>query len=207
MSFSQCRRTSLWPPCIAGCGHIYIFILWFLLSFFFLFLFPCLISAVGHWMSTILPHMVWPYCEFRMHVWNVLHTARWKYRTQKWRKKSPSGHHCTTLSGYIFATKACIDSRKKYLLNSNISPTKLWPTSGWDHFVSLGHPSKFQRLSSWQHYCTVLQYWASAKLCGVEQRATPIFGRAAIMLGIGPHSSFYLICIRFFSISWLLLYF
>jgi len=31
------------------------------------------------------------------------------------------------------------------------------------------------------------QYWASAKLCGVEQRAPPIFGRAAITLGIGPH--------------------
>jgi len=31
--------------------------------------------------------------------------------------------------------------------------------------------------------------WASANLCGVEQRAPPIFGRAAITLGIGPHSS------------------
>ena len=29
-----------------------------------------------------------------------------------------------------------------------------------------------------------------AKLCGVEQRAPPIFGMAAITLGIGPHSSF-----------------
>jgi len=36
----------------------YIFALWFLLllsSFF-----PHLISAVADWMSTILPHMVWP---------------------------------------------------------------------------------------------------------------------------------------------------
>jgi len=32
------------------------------------------------------------------------------------------------------------------------------------------------------------------KLCGVEQRAPPIFGRAAITLGIGPHSSFALLC-------------
>ena len=30
----------------------------FLLSFFFFF--PWLISAVGDWMSTILPHMMWP---------------------------------------------------------------------------------------------------------------------------------------------------
>jgi len=31
-------------------------------------------------------------------------------------------------------------------------------------------------------------HWASAKLCGIEQRALPIFGRAAITLGMGPHS-------------------
>ena len=37
-------------------------------------------------------------------------------------KNSPSGHHRTTLSGYICAIKACIDNRKK-LLNSNICST------------------------------------------------------------------------------------
>jgi len=43
---------------------------------------------------------------------------------KKSRQKSPSGHHRTTLSGYIFANKACIDSRKKpNLLSSNISFT------------------------------------------------------------------------------------
>jgi len=36
----------------------YIFILFLPLSSFFSF--PRLISAVGDWMSTILPHMVWP---------------------------------------------------------------------------------------------------------------------------------------------------
>jgi len=50
----------------------------------------------------------------------VLHVARCKYRTQKSRQKLPSGHHRTTLTGYIFATKARIDSRKKNLLSSNI---------------------------------------------------------------------------------------
>jgi len=58
-----------------------------------------------------------------MQVWNMLHVARWKCRTQKIAKNSPSGHHCTTLSGYIFATKARINNRKKNLLNSNVSPT------------------------------------------------------------------------------------
>jgi len=40
---------------------------------------------------------------------------------QKIVEKSPSTHHCSILSCYIFATKACIDNRKKNLLNSNIS--------------------------------------------------------------------------------------
>ena len=40
----------------------------------------------------------------------------------KSRQKSPSGHHRTTLSGCIFATKARIDNRKN-LLSSNISST------------------------------------------------------------------------------------
>jgi len=39
------------------------------------------------------------------------------------RKKSPSAHHHTTLSGYIFTTKARIDNRKKSLLNSNTPST------------------------------------------------------------------------------------
>jgi len=58
----------------------------------------------------------------------VLHAARWKCRTQKNRQKSPSAHHRTNLSGYIFATKAYVDNRKKNLLNSNISSTCLHNT-------------------------------------------------------------------------------
>jgi len=95
------------------CGH-YIFALWFLLSS--IFFIPRLISAVADWMSIILPHMVWRYCEFRKHVWNVLQAACWKYmyRMQKIAKNSPSGHHRTTLSGYIFATTARIDNRQVF---------------------------------------------------------------------------------------------
>ena len=36
-------------------------------------------------------------------------------------KKSPSAHHRTTLSGYIFTTKSRIDNLKKNLLSSTIS--------------------------------------------------------------------------------------
>ena len=63
-------------------------------------------------------------------------------------KKSPSGHHHTTLSGYMFATKAHIDNRKKvakqqYLLHMSPQYGELRPTSGWDPFVSLGHLANF----------------------------------------------------------------
>jgi len=57
------------------------------LVFFFI---PRLISAVGDSMSAILPHIVWPQCEFRMHVWNVLHAARWKIQDAKKSPWAPS---------------------------------------------------------------------------------------------------------------------
>jgi len=45
----------LWSPYVIG-QTIYIFMLWFVLLSFF----PRLISAAADWMSSILPHMVWP---------------------------------------------------------------------------------------------------------------------------------------------------
>jgi len=73
-------------------------------------------------------------------------------QAQKRCKNLPSGHHRTTLSGCIFASKACIDNRKKlvkhqYLLYMSPQYGELRPTSKWDRFGSLGHPSKFQPVS------------------------------------------------------------
>jgi len=140
----------LWSP--YGIGQTIIFLpcgFFLLLSFFF----PRLISAAD-WMSTILPHVVWPYCKFGMQVWNVLQAAEWKYRTQKWCKKSPSEHHRRAISsGYIFATKTCIDNWKRNLLSSSISSrcpynmVNLRPTNGWDRLAGLGHPIIFQWIS------------------------------------------------------------
>ena len=64
------------------------------------------------------------YCEFRMPA-GLKCAARGSLQIQdaKIRKKSPSEHHRTTLSGYIFATKASIANRKKNFLNSNTSST------------------------------------------------------------------------------------
>jgi len=83
-----------------------------------------------------------------MQVWNALHAARSKYRTQKSRQKSQSGPHRTTLSGYIFATKALIDNRKKpfkqqYVLQMSPQYGELRPTSGWNWSGSLRHPPNF----------------------------------------------------------------
>ena len=77
------------------------------------------------------------------------------------RKKSPSGHHRTTMSGYIFATKACIDNRKK-LLNINVSPTcphnmvNFGPLAAeicWRVWAPQQISTCF---ASWQRYCTAL---------------------------------------------------
>jgi len=80
-----------------------------------------------------------------MHVWNVLHAARWKYRTQK----SPFWHHRTTLSACIFAVKAHIDNWKKlvkywYPFHMSAQYGELQHSNGWDLLASLGHPCTFQ---------------------------------------------------------------
>jgi len=122
-----------------GIGHTIIFLP---CGFFFLLSFPPLISAVADWMSAKLPHMVWLSanleCRSEMYCTRLAGNAG--------RKRSPSGHHRTTLSGYIFATKARTDNRK-YLLSSNISSTSRHNMVNFSllaaeiDFVSLGHPS------------------------------------------------------------------
>ena len=111
------------------------------------------------------------------------------------RKKSPSEHHRTTLSGCISATKARIDNRKKLTKQQyviHICPPQygeLRPSSGWDLFASLGHPSKFQRVSHLGKVTARHSSRGRQPNFAALTRAPPIFGRAAITLGIGPHSS------------------
>jgi len=176
----------LWSP--YGIGETIIFSC---CSLFFLLFFPRLISPAADWMSAILPHMVWPWCEFKMQVWNLLHAACWKHRTQKVAKNRHLGTIAQLWQAISSQLKHVSAVRKKlkqqYVLHMSPQYGELWPTSGWDRFTSLGHPCKLQAFASWQRYCTAVKLWASAKLCGVEQRAPPVFGRATITLGIGPH--------------------
>jgi len=141
--------------------------------------------------------------------------------------------------------------KQQYLLHMSSQYGELRPTSGWDHFVSLRHPSKFQQVSrlgfitaatlvngsqpnfarclavSWSgtlyiHFpqllpCNgilpvvkftlrpslALSYIAHVaarhsssshqprnEIMELSLRVPAIFGWAAIMLGIGPHSSY-----------------
>ena len=144
-------------------GH-YIFALWFLSFFLSSFFYPRLISAATDWMSTILRHMVWLSCESRMQVWNVLHAARWKCRTQKMGKNSPSAHHRTTLSCYIFATKAHIDNRKtKKLVKQQYLPhilhnVNFGPLAAKIFSLVCGTPANFNgfRILAALLHCTVV---------------------------------------------------
>jgi len=56
-----------------------------------------------------------------MQVWNVLHAARWKYRTQKMAKNSPSEQYRTICRAVSSHLRHCVDNWK--LLNNNISST------------------------------------------------------------------------------------
>jgi len=94
----------LWSPYVIGQTII------FLPCGFYLLFFPRLISAVGDWMSTILPH-IW--CGLSANVECMSEMCCTRLAENTGRKKSPFWHHRTTLSGCIFATKACIDNRKK----------------------------------------------------------------------------------------------
>ena len=125
----------------------------------------------------------------------MLHAARWKYMTQKNGHLSTIAQLCRAISSQL-RHRAYIDNRN--LLNSNNSSTCL------DNMVNFGPlaaeigsgvwgtPPNFNGFLGFAAllHGTPLQQWASAKLCGVEQRAPPIFGRAAITLGIGSHSSY-----------------
>ena len=95
------------------CGH-YMFVLF--LSFFLLFSSPNLsgrrLNVYHTCLSANLERRSEMFC-----------TRPLEMQDPKIAKNSPYWHYGEILSGYIFATKARIDNRKKSLLNSNTSPT------------------------------------------------------------------------------------
>jgi len=75
----------------------------------------------------------------------------------------------------IFATEARIGNWKKlvkqqYLLQMSSKCGELGPLTAEIGLVVWGTPANLTGFAYWQRYCTALQYWASAELCGMEQR-------------------------------------
>jgi len=118
-------------------GH-YIFVLWFL-SFF-----PRLFSAVAYWMSTILPHMMWPCahleCTSEM-------CCTW-LAENRGCKISPKIHYLGTIAQLCRAVSSQLGRvTQQYLLHMSPQYGELPATNGWDRFLSLWQPSKFQQVS------------------------------------------------------------
>jgi len=108
------------------------------------------------------------------------------------RKNYAKNRHLRTiLSGYIFATKACIDNRKKSLLNSNTSMVNIGPLTAEICWRVWGTPANFNRFfASWLCYCSDVAHRRPTKLC-------TIFGRLLgwytiyILWGFLPLTEFY----------------
>jgi len=93
------------------CGH-YIFAL--VVSSIYLLLFCFLAQSQPSQIGCL------PWCDLSANLGCRFETSCTRLAENTGRKKSPFGHHRTTLSGYIFATKACIDRHsEKNLLNNN----------------------------------------------------------------------------------------
>jgi len=145
----------------------------------------------------------------------MLHVAGWKCRTQKNRQKFPVCAPSHNFVELYFRNQGMYRQPEKNLILHRRHLTEVnhqtlhyvWPCPGLVQYIyifealapltefcvyKIYFASKSCLLIYWQRYCTVLEQWASGKHCGVLQKAPPIFVRAAITLGIGPHSSWLL---------------
>jgi len=123
-----------------------------------------------------------------MHVWNVLHVACWKYRTEKSLKIHLLGT-ITQLCRAISSLLKHVDNRKKavkqqYLPHMSSQYGDLLPANGWDLFGSLGHPNKFHRVS------LLGSVTAMHSSIGRWTDGATYIRQAAITFGIGAHCRF-----------------
>ena len=114
---------------------------------------------------------------------------------KKIANKSPSAHHPTFFGLYhLYQLRHVLTIGKKLvkqqyllqvshnMLNFGILATEIDP-------VVWGTPANFNGFRVLAALLHGSQVVSVANLCGVEQRAPPMFDRATITLGIGPHSS------------------
>jgi len=108
-----------------------------------------------------------------MHVWNLLHAARWNTGRKSDAKKSPYlgtiPQLCRAISSQLRHASTIRKKlvKQQYLLHRSLQYGELRLTSGWDRFVSLGHPCKcrrFSRLGALLHVTPVLGVSQTAAL-------------------------------------------
>jgi len=111
-------------------------------------------------------------------------------------KNLSSGHHPTTLSGYIFATKACIDNLKNLL--RAISPTyvpkygELWPIIGAEIGLPVWVPQQISRgFACWLRCCNDFAQRFSTKLCMMFWPSPGLVQYVYIFGGSCPLTDFY----------------
>ena len=140
------RMHLLWPPYVTGGPLYFCPVISFYLSSFYLFLIPRLISAAADSMSTILLHMVWPSAnlECRSEICYMRFAANaGPKKVAKNRHIGTIGQLCRAISSQLRHISTIWKKnfvKQQYLLRMSPQYGEVRPTSGWDRFVSLGHP-------------------------------------------------------------------
>jgi len=86
-----------------------------------------------------------------MHVWNMLYAARWNTG----RKNHATNRHLRTIAELFWVISLQLRHvstiakiiKQQYLVHTFSQYGELRPIKGWDRLASLGHTSKFQRVS------------------------------------------------------------
>jgi len=148
-----------WPPYVIGHAIIFLPCDFYLSSCYFLLLFLSSPNLRGRRLDVYCTstHGV-ALVRIRMHVWNVLHAAHWKYRTQKIAISAPSHNffrlYLPNQGMYRQSEKSLLKSSTSFtcLLNMlNFGP--LTAEICWRVWGTLQISTGFV---SWQHYCTAL---------------------------------------------------
>jgi len=183
-------------------GH-YTFALWFLSSSFFLFFLAwSQRSEIG-----CLPSYFHTRCGLSVNLECRSEIAACGSLKNTGRKNYAKNRHLGTIAQVCQAISSQLrhastigkSVKHQFLIYMSLQYGELRPTRGWDRFVSLGHPNKFQRVSRLGFVTAATSLnggqpnfarCVAVSWAGTLQRPPPIFGRVAVTLGIDPHSSF-----------------
>ena len=193
----------LWPPYVTGQAIIFLPVVSIVFFFFFVFFYHFSSSNLsGHILNVYIQ------CDPTANLECRSEMCCSRLAANTGRKKNVAKNRYL---GTIAQLRRAVSSQlrrvstigKNNLLSSNISSACPHNMVNFGQLASeilcqFGTPLQISTgFLSWKRYCTALQQWASAKLCGVEQRAPPTFGKAANTLGIGPHFQLH-VCLLFY---------